>query len=103
FRMSITGENVPLVSQAMMPQAIQLPHSRETEWADERHLRPASVQRDEEAHIREGRALRKMVFDPLLTVLQGRRKLLLAPDGDLTRLPFEVLPTDDGEYLLDEY
>jgi CHAT domain-containing protein len=103
FRMSITGENVPLVSPAMMTQAIQLPHSGETAWADERHLRPGSVRQDEAAHIREGRALRKMVFDSLLTVLQGRRRLLLAPDGDLTRLPFEVLPTDDGEYLLDEY
>jgi CHAT domain-containing protein len=29
--------------------------------------------------------------------------VLLAPDGDLARLPFEVLPTDDGQLLIDQY
>lgn len=32
-----------------------------------------------------------------------RKRLFLAPAGDLFRLPFEVLPTDDGRYLIDEY
>lgn len=43
-------------------------------------------------------------FDPLLAPLGGSNKrLLLAPDGDLSRLPFEVLPTNDGRRLIDDY
>ena len=50
-----------------------------------------------------GRALRTALFDPLLGALSGRRRLLLAPDGDISRLPFEVLPNDDGRRLIDDY
>jgi CHAT domain-containing protein/tetratricopeptide (TPR) repeat protein len=50
-----------------------------------------------------GTALRALVFDPLVAALGGRERLFLAPDGDLTRLPFEVLPMDDGRHLIDEY
>jgi CHAT domain-containing protein len=50
-----------------------------------------------------GLLLRKKVFDPLSSALAGGKRLMLAPDGDLTRLPFEVLPGDDGDYLLDSY
>ena len=35
--------------------------------------------------------------------LGSRARLLIAPDGDLTRLPFEVLPTADGRCLIDDY
>lgn len=52
---------------------------------------------------RAGRALRAALFDPLRDALGNRQRLLLAPDGDLTRLPFEVLPTDDGRRLIDDY
>jgi CHAT domain-containing protein len=50
-----------------------------------------------------GLTLRAAVFDPLKAALGGRTRVLLAPDGDLTCLPFEALPTDDGRYLLDDY
>src|SRR5262249_58994325 len=50
----------------------------------------------------EGGALRAAVFDPLGPALAGRARLLLAPDGDLTRLPFETLPVG-GRRLLDDY
>ena len=50
-----------------------------------------------------GPALRAAVFDPLVPALGGRTRLLLAPDGDLTRLPFEVLPDADGRLLIDDY
>jgi tetratricopeptide (TPR) repeat protein/CHAT domain-containing protein len=50
-----------------------------------------------------GLALRAAVFDPLIAALAGRDRLLLAPDGDLTRLPFEVLPTEGGGWVLDAY
>ncbi len=50
-----------------------------------------------------GPALRTAVFDPLIPALGGRTRLLLAPDGDLSRLPFEVLPDAGGRLLLDQY
>ena len=50
-----------------------------------------------------GRRLRGSVFDPLLPALGGRTRLLLCPDGDLMRLPFEVLPDNDGPPLIDRY
>ncbi len=50
-----------------------------------------------------GQALRAALFDPLTPALGGCTRLLLAPEGDLSRLPFEVLPTADGHYLIDCY
>jgi Flp pilus assembly protein TadD len=52
---------------------------------------------------RSGTSLREAVFDKLGTALGGRTRLLLAPDGDLTRLPWEVLPASDGRRLIDDY
>jgi CHAT domain-containing protein len=54
------------------------------------------------AVLATGQALRRAVFDPLVKELGDCPGLLLAPDGDLTRLPFGVLPTDDGRLLLDD-
>jgi len=50
-----------------------------------------------------GQALRAAVFDPLAAALGGRTRLILAPDGDLARLPFEALPTADGNRLIDTH
>jgi CHAT domain-containing protein/tetratricopeptide (TPR) repeat protein len=50
-----------------------------------------------------GTLLRKAVFDPLLECLGGRTRLFLSPDSELCRLPFEVLPADDGSHLIDNY
>jgi CHAT domain-containing protein/tetratricopeptide (TPR) repeat protein len=55
------------------------------------------------ARADDGAALRAVVFDPLLPALQGRTRLFLAPDGDLTTIPFEVLPSGDGQYVIDTY
>jgi CHAT domain-containing protein len=35
--------------------------------------------------------------------VEGRKRLLIAPDGDLTRLPFEVLSSGNGRRLIDDY
>jgi CHAT domain-containing protein len=51
----------------------------------------------------EAHALRRLVFDPLLPALEGRTRLFLCPDGTLWRLPFEALPADDGNFLLDRF
>jgi CHAT domain-containing protein/tetratricopeptide (TPR) repeat protein len=51
-----------------------------------------------------GTELRQRVFDPLVQALGSHTQLWLSPDGDLSRLPFEVLPArDKGKLLLDTY
>src|SRR5262249_43746396 len=50
-----------------------------------------------------GAELRQQVFDPLLAALGEHISLWLSPDGDLARLPFEVLPLDQDRLLLDRY
>jgi tetratricopeptide (TPR) repeat protein len=53
---------------------------------------------------RPGQLLRAAVFDKVVPFLGGRTRLLLAPDGELARLPFEVLPTAQaGARVIDEY
>ena len=50
-----------------------------------------------------GSVLRGALFDRLAPALASRTRLLIAPDGDLARLPFEVLPTSEGRRLIDDY
>jgi CHAT domain-containing protein len=50
-----------------------------------------------------GTRLRAALFDRLMPALEGHTRLLIAPDGDLTRLPFEVLPGADDSRLIDGY
>jgi hypothetical protein len=79
FRRAITGEAEGHGGQDFHGRPVPLPKSR------------------------QGVALCATVFDPLLDALGNRKRLLVAPDGDLTRLPFEVLPTSSGSRLIDEY
>ncbi|MGG6240957.1 CHAT domain-containing protein [Nodosilinea sp. AN01ver1] len=53
--------------------------------------------------IHNGLELRAKIFDPLLPAIGNCKHLFLAPDGDLTLIPFEVLPTDCGQLLIDHY
>jgi CHAT domain-containing protein len=66
----------------------------------ERGARPATYGGD---LSRTGAAVRTALFDPLLPALNGRSRLYLAPDGELTRLPFEILPAEQGRFLIDGY
>ncbi len=50
-----------------------------------------------------GAMLRESVFDPLRKALGSRTQIIISPDGGLSRLPFEVLPTVPGWHLVDEY
>lgn len=65
-----------------------------------RHLRPPSPR--PAAGDEAGQALRRAVFDPLLPALDGCDRLLVSPDGDLARVPFEALPLEGG-HVLDRY
>jgi CHAT domain-containing protein len=49
-----------------------------------------------------GNDLCAAVFDPLKKSLKGSKRLFLAPDGELTRIPFAALPCGD-HYLLKDY
>jgi len=50
-----------------------------------------------------GLQLHERLFTPLRQKLVACKRLLIAPDGDLALLPFEVLPTGRGGQLIDEY
>ena len=50
-----------------------------------------------------GKKLREKVFDRLYKAVGGRKNIFISPDGNLTQLPFEVLPTNDGRHLIDRY
>jgi CHAT domain-containing protein/tetratricopeptide (TPR) repeat protein len=51
-----------------------------------------------------GSVLRQRLLDPLLSALGNHTHLWLSPDGDLSRLPFELLPArEGGRLLLDTY
>jgi CHAT domain-containing protein len=47
--------------------------------------------------------VRAAVFDKLVPAIGDCRRLFLALDGELARLPFEVLPTEDHRFLIDNY
>jgi CHAT domain-containing protein/tetratricopeptide (TPR) repeat protein len=53
--------------------------------------------------IDAGRRLRALVLDRIAAAVPDRQRLILSPDGELTRLPFEALPLDDGRDVVDEY
>jgi len=48
-------------------------------------------------------SLHALIVGPMLPVLGNRRVLIVSPDGELNRLPFEALPMPDGRYLIDHY
>jgi CHAT domain-containing protein len=73
---------------------------------EERNLEVISSQKNDKKkqNSREsGIALRKAVFDTLVKNLGDCQHIFISPDGDLTRLPFEILPTDNGQRLIDNY
>jgi tetratricopeptide (TPR) repeat protein len=55
--------------------------------------------RDETAERRLG----ELLWAPLVKVLREKKRLFLAPDGQLAILPFEALRLDDGRFLIEEY
>jgi CHAT domain-containing protein len=70
---------------------------------DRQLVASADMPSREEWDIEAGKDLRRAVFDPLTSALAGRKQLILAPDGNLCRVPFEALPADDGSYVIDGY
>jgi len=50
-----------------------------------------------------GHAIKRRIFDPLMPHLGSFTNLLIAPDGEVSSLPFETLPYENGKYLIDAY
>lgn len=50
-----------------------------------------------------GDRLRRSIFDPLKPILGDITKIIISPDGELHRLPFEILPSVDKGFLIDRY
>ncbi|MBL9134847.1 MAG: CHAT domain-containing protein [Verrucomicrobiales bacterium] len=50
-----------------------------------------------------GEALWRRVYQPLIAALQGSRRLILAPDSELSRVSFEALPIPGGGRMLDDH
>ena len=48
-------------------------------------------------------ALKTLILDPIAPYLQDTDHLLISPDGELNRLPFEALQTDSGDFLVQQY
>lgn len=52
---------------------------------------------------RAGERVRRAVWDPLFPVVSDAKHILVAPDGLLGLLPFDLLPVRGGELLLDAF
>lgn len=50
-----------------------------------------------------GVKLREIIFDKLLEFIGECTHFLIAPDGNLSIIPFEILPLKNGERLIDKY
>jgi CHAT domain-containing protein/tetratricopeptide (TPR) repeat protein len=49
-----------------------------------------------------GHALRDRILDPVLSALGSPRRLVVVPDGELCRLPLDVLPNRAEGYVIDD-
>ena len=58
--------------------------------------------REAEAMTRQvGVGLRKVIWDPLASALEGTRRVFIVPDGTLNLVSFAALPFEDGGYLIE--
>lgn len=68
-----------------------------------RHLRIGAKRSAQPKMVAIRKLLRQAIFDPLTPLLSNCQRVFLAPDGDLSILPFETLATDTGHSLIDHY
>jgi CHAT domain-containing protein len=52
-----------------------------------------------EEHVRIAAELRRRLLDPVLEAMPGARLVLLVPEFELTRVPFQALCSDSGAYV----
>ncbi len=51
----------------------------------------------------ETRAIYELVIKPIELSIKGKKHLYISPDGNLNLIPFEVLMTPEGKYLMEDY
>jgi CHAT domain-containing protein/tetratricopeptide (TPR) repeat protein len=68
-----------------------------------RRLRSAVSQDIGTAQPVHGQALRERVFDPCLPALGDCQRLIVAPDSEIARVPFESLPIHDAGHVIDRF
>ena len=49
------------------------------------------------------RELYGLIFEPILNCFEGMKSLYISPDGNLNLIPFEILQTPKGLFLVEEY
>ncbi len=109
FRMSITGdddahrpqENRAESSMSNMLIRADRGSLHNTICDSVRHLKGRSRSTQQDGNL-AGDALTKAMLLPLLVAVEDCRRLFIAPDGDLLRLPFEVLPLGVEKRLIDD-
>ena len=67
-----------------------------------RHFGYREQQGASEAYASAGNRIRELVFDPILSMHGGRRRVVIATDGGLNLVPFAALPKANG-YLVDDF
>jgi CHAT domain-containing protein len=72
-------------------------------WHREAGSGPLTRGRDaaQQDYLLAGQALRRAIWDPVVTDMQGVERIFLVPDGALALLNFDSLPDDGGGYLLE--
>jgi CHAT domain-containing protein len=51
----------------------------------------------------EAKALYELLLKPIEAEIRGKKHLYISPDGNLNLIPFEVLMTPEGKYLMEDY
>lgn len=57
----------------------------------------------QEKPIKSGSILYKNLFQPILNQIGEIKKMLISPDGDISLLPFEVLPQPNQRYVVEDF
>ena len=95
------AKNIDRLISTYRDSVIELPLSQKMMW------NPNSTKTPAKHYVYDsqpGKQLREAVFDKLRDKLVGCSHLVIAPDGDLNLVPFQILPEDDETTTLqDEY
>jgi CHAT domain-containing protein len=68
-----------------------------------RHLEPIINKDDNSYYTETGIDLGGLLVTPLQHILQNCESLLISPDGQLNRVPFEAIVIDQNHYLIDTH
>ena len=52
---------------------------------------------------KEAKAVYDLIMKPLEQYTKGKKQLFISPDGNLNLIPFEVLMTSEGKYLMEDH